>query len=250
MGRYPMKIGIFTIAMILLTFSTVLSTGRMFESDTIATPEGDIVITFIGHGTIMLAMGGKVIHVDPWSRLADYSQLPDADLILITHEHRDHLDSKAIKEIRGGDTVVLANPAAASAVEGSEVMENGQKRTVSGFSIEAVPAYNIVHKRQDGNPFHPKGNGNGYVIGFGGKRIYIAGDTENIPEMKKLGQIDIAFIPVNLPYTMTLEMAADAARSIRPKILYPYHFGETRIEKLVGMLENESGIEVRIRPMK
>jgi L-ascorbate metabolism protein UlaG (beta-lactamase superfamily) len=245
-----MKIAVISAAMILVVVSAVMAADRRFESDTFSTQEGDLVITFIGHGTLMLNLGGKVVHVDPWTNLADYSQLPDADLILVTHEHRDHLDIKAIEEIRTQRTLILANPAAASAIERSESMVNGQKRTVLGLSIEAVPAYNIIHKRQDGSPFHPKGNGNGYVIDFGGKRIYIAGDTENIPEMKMLGNIDIAFIPVNLPYTMTLEMAADAARTIRPGILYPYHFGETRIEELAGMLKGESDIEVRIRPMK
>jgi L-ascorbate metabolism protein UlaG (beta-lactamase superfamily) len=118
------------------------------------------------------------------------------------------------------------------------------------LKIEAVPAYNIVHERSSGLPFHPKGNGNGYVITFGDKRVYVAGDTENTPEMKKLKDIDIAFLPMNLPYTMTPEMVADAAKAFRPKILYPYHFGNTDTSELVRLLEGEEGIEVRIRDMK
>jgi len=245
-----MKTAILTASVFSLLFATTVSAGQSFQTDIFSTSGGNLVITFIGHGTLMLDCGGKIVHVDPWSRLADYSRLPDADLILITHEHRDHLDPKAIDEVRTKDTVVLANPAAALSVEGSIILENGNKRTAVGLPVTAVPAYNIVHKRSGGNPYHPKGSGNGYIVGFGGMRIYIAGDTEDIPEMKTLGPVDIAFIPVNLPYTMTLEMAANAARMIRPKVLYPYHFGDTEIEKLVGMLEGEPDLEVRIRKMK
>jgi L-ascorbate metabolism protein UlaG (beta-lactamase superfamily) len=129
-------------------------------------------------------------------------------------------------------------------------MKNGDVKTVGGLKIEAVPAYNIVHMRDQGQPFHPKGVGNGYVITFGDKRVYVAGDTENIPEMKNIKNIDVAFLPMNLPYTMTPEMAADAAKMIRPKILYPYHYGETDTSKLVALLKDTKEIEVRIRNMK
>lgn len=128
-------------------------------------------------------------------------------------------------------------------------MNNGDVKSVQGLTIEAVPAYNIVHMRSEGNPFHPKGNGNGYVITFGDKKVYVAGDTENIPEMKQLKGIDIAFLPMNLPYTMTPEMAADAARGFQPKILYPYHFGETDVAKLQALLKDEKGIEIKLRKM-
>lgn len=129
-------------------------------------------------------------------------------------------------------------------------MKNGDRIDVAGIAIEAVPAYNAVHKRPDGTPFHPKGIGNGYVLTFGDCRVYVAGDTENIPEMKNLKDIAVAFLPVNLPYTMTLDMAADAARAIAPKIIYPYHYGETAIAELPELLKDEKGIEVRIRAMK
>ena len=129
------------------------------------------------------------------------------------------------------------------------VMNNGDVKTIEGLKIEAFPAYNIVHKRDDGQPFHPKGIGNGYIITFGDKRVYVAGDTENIPEMKGLKGIDIAFLPMNLPYTMTPEMVADAARTFNPKILYPYHYGETDTSRLLSLLK-DSKIEIRIRKMK
>ena len=129
------------------------------------------------------------------------------------------------------------------------LMLNGDMQTIAGFQIEAVPAYNIVNERSPGMPFHPKGSGNGYVVTFGETRVYVAGDSENTPEMKALENIDVAFLPMNLPYTMTPEMVADAARAFRPKILYPYHFGETDTDQLVRLLDDEEGIEVRIRAM-
>jgi L-ascorbate metabolism protein UlaG (beta-lactamase superfamily) len=129
-------------------------------------------------------------------------------------------------------------------------MMNGDVKTVEGLKIEAMPAYNIVHKRDTGQPFHPKGVGNGYIISFGDKRVYVAGDTENVPEMKGLKNIDIAFLPMNLPYTMTPEMVAEGAKAFKPKILYPYHFGETDTSKVVSLLKGAPEIEVRIRNMK
>lgn len=222
----------------------------MFEEDIIKTSDGDLKITFVGHGTLMLEFGGKVIHVDPIFREADYSKMPKADIILITHEHRDHLDAEAIAAVRKEGTVVLLPERCASTVTGGTVMRNGDVRTAGGVSFEAVPAYNIVHKRDTGQPFHPRGHGNGYIITFGDKRVYVAGDTENIPEMKKLGSIDVAFLPMNLPYTMTPEMAADAAMAFRPKVLYPYHFAKTDTAELVRLLAGEKDIEVRIRKME
>ena len=221
-----------------------------FETDIIKTSAGDLKITFVGHGTLMFNFGGKVIHVDPYSNLADYNTLPKADLILLTHEHPDHLDLKALNAIRTGKTMVVLTEACGKQVQGGIVMMNGEVNTWEGLKVEAVPAYNIVHKRDTGQPFHPKGVGNGYIITFGDKRVYVAGDTENIPEMKGLKNIDIAFLPMNLPYTMTPEMVADAARVFKPKILYPYHFGETDTSKVVSLLKGTPEIEVRIRKMK
>jgi L-ascorbate metabolism protein UlaG (beta-lactamase superfamily) len=135
-------------------------------------------------------------------------------------------------------------------VAGGTVMKNGDVLTAAGLTVEAVPAYNLVHKRPSGDPFHPRGDGNGYIITFGETRVYVAGDTENTPEMKGLKDIGVAFLPMNLPYTMTPEMVADAARAFRPKILYPYHFGNTDTSELVGLLDAEDSIEVRIRSME
>jgi L-ascorbate metabolism protein UlaG (beta-lactamase superfamily) len=222
---------------------------EQFETDVIPTSAGNLTITFLGHGSLMLAFSGQTIHVDPFGQVADYAKLPKADVILVTHEHGDHLDPGALKSIRAGDTAVMLTETCARQVKGGIVMRNGDERTVKGIAIEAVPAYNVVHKRGNGQPFHPKGIGNGYVLTCGDKRVYVAGDTENIPEMKALRDIDCAFLPMDLPYTMTPEMVADAARTIKPKILYPYHYGETDTSRLVELLKDQPETEVRIRRM-
>ncbi len=225
------------------------SAKESFEEDIIKTSAGELRITFIGHGTLLFTFNGKVIHVDPVSREADYTQMPKADLILITHEHGDHLDPKAIEAIRTDQTEIVLTKICAERVKDGIVMKNGDQKTVCGLKIKAVPAYNIIHMRSGNTPFHPKGNGNGYIVTFGDKTVYIAGDTENTPEMKALTGIDIAFLPMNLPYTMTPEMVADAAKAFKPKILYPYHFGNTDTNELVKLMEGIEDIEVRIRDM-
>jgi L-ascorbate metabolism protein UlaG (beta-lactamase superfamily) len=221
--------------------------GQAFERDVVETSGGELGIIFVGHGSLVFQFDGRVVHVDPFSRAGDYSSLPKADLILITHEHQDHLDPNALSQIRKEGTKIVANPAAAAQVKDAEVLKNGEESMVMELRIEAVPAYNLVHRRESGEPFHPRGKGNGYVITFGDKRVYVAGDTENIPEMKELKGIDVAFLPMNLPYTMTPDMVADAARMFGPKILYPYHYGKTDATVLAGLLREDGEIEVRIR---
>jgi len=238
------------VSLCMTLFASTAVAEELFESDTIKTSAGDLTITFIGHGTLMFEFDGKVIHVDPWTRLADYTKLPKADIILVTHDHVDHLDVKALKILSTETTAIVLTESCTKRVEGGIVMKNGDAQTVDAIKIRAVPAYNIVHMRGEGVPYHPKGVGNGYVITFGDKRVYVAGDTENTPEMKALQDIDIAFLPMNLPYTMTPSMVADAAKAFRPKILYPYHFGDTDTSKLVDLLKDAEDIEVRIRKMK
>jgi len=248
-GYHVKKVILFTLFLSIL-FPMSLTAQEKFETDVIKTSAGDLEITFIGHGTLMFNLGGKVIHVDPWTQLADYSNMPKADLLLLTHEHRDHLDLKAIEILRTEKTDVVLTPTCLSQVKDGIVMNNGDVRIVKDLKIEAVPAYNIVHMRSKGVPFHPKGVGNGYVITFGDKRVYVAGDTENTPEMNVLTDIDIAFLPMNLPYTMTPEMVASATRAFKPKILYPYHYGETDTSIIVELLKDVDQTEVRIRKMK
>jgi L-ascorbate metabolism protein UlaG (beta-lactamase superfamily) len=226
-----------------MTLSAVYA-QKKFQEDAFKTSGGALKITFIGHGTLMMAYAGKVIHIDPVSMYADYATLPKADLILITHEHGDHLDAKAIEAASTASTTIIINPGSAKILPHAKVMRNGDTQTVASVSIEAVPAYNLE------KPFHPKGNGNGYVLTFGDTRVFVAGDTENVPEIKALKNIDVAFLPMNLPFTMTPEQVADVARAMRPKVLYPYHFGNTDTAALVNLLRDEKGIEVRVRSMK
>ena len=160
------------------------------------------------------------------------------------------MDLSAIDKIRTDKTKIVLTKLCAEKIPDGIIMNNGDDKTVDGLEIKAVPAYNLVHKRDNGQPFHPKGEGNGYIITFGDKKVYIAGDTENTPEMKALRNIDIAFLPMNLPYTMTPEMVAEAAKSFKPKILYPYHTGDTDISKLVDLMKDTKDVEVWIRKMK
>jgi L-ascorbate metabolism protein UlaG (beta-lactamase superfamily) len=223
-----------------------------YEEDIIPTSEGDLKITCIGHGTLMFTFDAKIIHIDPVFRYADYTKMPKADLILVTHEHGDHLDDVAIQDLIKEGTVIICTSKCLDRIniKGSTVMKNGDKKILQGIAIEAIPAYNIKHMRSENNPFHPKGEGNGYILTFGDKRVYVAGDTENTPEMKALTNIDVAFLPMNLPYTMTPEMVADAAKAFKPKILYPYHFGNTDTSQLVDLLKDTPEIEVRIRKLQ
>jgi len=237
------------LSILLLVFTASAAVQQAFEEDIISTSHGELRMTFIGHGTLLFAFGGKVIHVDPVRRYADYASLPKADIILVTHEHGDHLDPGAIEVIKKEGTDVILTEKCKEKYPGDQTMKNGEVRTVQGIKVEAVPAYNIVHMRNEGLPYHPKGEGNGYILNFADKRVYVAGDTENIPEMKALKNIDIAFLPMNLPYTMTPEMVADAAQAFRPKILYPYHYGNTEASKIMELLKDVKAIEVRIRKL-
>jgi len=219
------------------------------EVDKINTTAGDVEMYFIGHGSLMFRTVNMVIHIDPVKSSGKYDNLPKADLILVTHEHYDHLDADLIKTLKKPETVMLCNNASLSQVSWAQPVKPGDTRIVGNIKIEVIPAYNIVHERSKGQPFHPKGAGNGYILTIGDKRFYIAGDTENISEMKALRGIDVAFLPMNLPYTMTPAMVADAVMAFKPAILYPYHYGDTNTDELVGLLKN-SNIEVRIRKLK
>jgi L-ascorbate metabolism protein UlaG (beta-lactamase superfamily) len=243
-------IRIIMLVMFIAVFGIIKAFAQgSFEKDVIKTSAGDLEITSIGHASLMLKFGGKIIYVDPYSKLTDYTKLPKADLIFLTHDHVDHMDIAALQTIRTNTSLIVLTKKCAEKVSGGTIMNSGDVKTVMNIKVEAVPAYNIVNKRDNGQAFHPKGDGNGYVLTFGDKRIYIAGDTENTPEMKALKNIDVAFLPMNLPFTMTPEMVADAAKAFKPKVLFPYHYGETDTTKLVKLLQN-SGIEVRIRSLK
>ncbi len=202
-----------------------------------------ITIHALGHASLMFEYNNMIIHVDPYSTQANYDLLPKADLILITHDHNDHYDVSALNKIKQDSTLMICTETVANlgTYTGLKIiMHNGDSITAKGIPVIAIPAYNIV----DGTR-HVKGVGNGYIITLGEKRIYIAGDTENLPKMDSLGKIDIAFIPMNQPYTMTPEMAADAAKGIHPDILYIYHYDASFTAELLNLLSNE-GMEIRI----
>ena len=245
-----LKIFFFLVLFLIFSgWSRFSQAQAQFERDTFSTIGGELTITFIGHGTLMLTFQDQVIHIDPWTNLADYQKFPKADLILITHEHTDHLDLQAIGLLKKKDTDLILTEACRAKVGSGLVMKNGDIETIKGLRITAVPAYNIRHKRDNGELFHPEGNGNGYLLNLADLILYVAGDTEDIPEMANFGNVDIAFLPMNLPYTMTPEMAARAAKMIKPRILYPYHFGETDTKRLIELLQDQKDIEVRIRKL-
>lgn len=215
--------------------------------ESIPTSAGELRVTFLGHASLMFEWNGLVIHVDPVLAEADYNHLPKADLILVTHEHFDHLDPEAVAPIRKPATEIVLNPESRLKLPRARALRNGETATLCGIGLEAVPAYNLTGMRSPGVPFHPRGVGNGYVLTFGDVRVYIAGDTENTPEMKALDDIAVAFLPMMRPYTMSPEMIADAARAFRPRILYPYHTKESDASRLAALLSDVPEIDVRFR---
>jgi L-ascorbate metabolism protein UlaG (beta-lactamase superfamily) len=242
-----------TTMLITIMLTQFTSLAYAFERDYFPTTEGTLEIEFIGHGTLCFYHAGKVVHVDPTLRYWGEQKFPPSDLTLITHVHGDHYDAKAlVASAKKGDskTVLVHSQDTANKVNGATMLRNGEKGTFAGFPVEAVPAYNIKHQRSPGVVYHPQGDGNGYIITFGGVRVYVAGDTEDIPEMKRLGNVDIAFLPMNLPYTMSPTMCASAARMIGPKVLYPYHYGKTDPNELIELLAEEKNIEIRVRALQ
>jgi L-ascorbate metabolism protein UlaG (beta-lactamase superfamily) len=239
------------IVALLIFIAMTLSTNsqNIPAPDRINTSAGPVDMHFIGHGSLMFKVNELVIYFDPVRTSGSYDKLPKADIILVTHEHYDHLDTDLISDLKKPGTILLCNEKAASKVPWGRIMKAGDKNVVSNITIEAVPAYNIVNMSSPGKPFHPRGSGIGFILTIGDKRFYVAGDTENTPEMKALKDIDVAFLPMNLPYTMTPEMVADAAKAFKPKTLYPYHYGDTDTKKIIDLLKN-TDITVRIRELK
>lgn len=235
--------------LLFLLASSVMLSGENYERDIIKTSEGNLEITFIGHGTIMMKWDEKIIHIDPYGAMADYSSMPKADLVLLTHHHGDHLDIHAIDKVKTEKTKFYLTELCYNHLKYGEILKNGDEAFFENIKIKAIPAYNIVHKRDNGEPYHKKGEGNGYVLTFGDVNILVAGDTENIPEIKALKGIDYAFLPMNIPYTMTPEMVKDAVTAFSPKVLYPYHYGNTDTDKLLEIMKDVEGIEIRIRKM-
>lgn len=225
----------------------------MIQNDIIKLKDGkDMTVYFLGHASLRMEYDGKVIYVDPVSMFADYSDFPKADVILVTHQHDDHLDKDLVGRLSKAGTKFISTQTVVNEMGRGEVMKNGDATIVGDWlGIEALPAHNTTPGRE---VFHPQGGrDNGYILSIGGSRIYVAGDGEVTPEMKAVKNIDVAFLPVNQPYTMTVDQAAEAVTAIKPTIFYPYHYGQTDqktdIDALVKKLKG-SGIEVRVRPME
>ena len=240
------------IVISLLTLLGLASCGGQqnpYELDTFTTKSGKTVkIYALVHSSIRIDYDGKEIMIDPVTKLGDktidYNAMPKADFIFVTHEHFDHLDTTAIKALTGNNTQLITNQHCAETLGYGKVMTNGDMlQLADDITVEAVPAYNTTEGHQQ---FHPMGRDNGFILTLDGLRVYIAGDTEVIPEMDDIKDIDVAFLPCNQPYTMTVEQLVHAARTIKPKVLFPYHYGQTDVGGIASQLEND-GIEVRIR---
>lgn len=224
-------------------------TTAPYEVDTFQTASGKTVkFHALVHASIRIEYDGRQILIDPVTRLGnrtiDYSTMPKADYLFVTHEHGDHFDREALKLLSKDETKLIANQRCAEMLGYGQATKNDEVVAIdSDFLVQVVPAYNITEGHTQ---FHPKGRDNGYILNLDGLRIYIAGDTEDIPEMAAIKDIDIAFLPCNQPYTMTPAQLVNAAKMIRPKVLFPYHYGQTDVSPLPVQLKEE-GIDVRIR---
>lgn len=211
---------------------------------TFETSAGPVKITPVFHASMLIEAGGKAIYVDP-AKPGNFAGLPPADLILITDIHGDHMDPATVLALSKAGTQILAPPAVVKTVSAAGSLANGQTKSWNGWSIEAVPMYNMKRGPAAGQLFHDKGRGNGYVLTYGGKRFYISGDTEGIPEMRALKNIDVAFVCMNLPYTMPPDEAADAVKALHPKVVIPYHYRGSDLSVFQKSLDG-TGIEVRL----
>lgn len=239
-----MKVVFMSLMFVTLLFSISRSAYAGAQTQTFTTSSGDVTITPLNHASTRIEAGGKTIYLDP-AKPVKFDALPKADLILITDIHGDHMDPDAIKAISKTGTEIISSPAVAQTVTTAKPIANGEKASWQAWTIEAIPAYNLKRGPAPGKLFHDKGRGNGYVLTYGGMRFYFSGDTEGIPEMRALKNIDVAFVCMNLPYTMPPEEAADAVKAFHPKIVIPYHYRGSDLSVFQKALQG-SGIEVRL----
>lgn len=228
----------------IFSFASVAPAAPARQVQTFETSAGPVRITPIYHASLMIEAAGKIIYIDP-ARPANFAGLPPADLVIITDIHPDHMDPGSIAQISKQDTQIFAPPAVVSTVTTASPVSNGETKTWSAWTIEAIPMYNIKRGPAPGQLYHPKGRGNGYVLTYGGKRFYFSGDTENIPEMRALKNIYVAFVCMNLPYTMPPDEAAEAVKAFHPQIVIPYHYRGSDLSVFKRDLEG-TGIEVRL----
>ncbi|HEY7388980.1 MAG TPA: MBL fold metallo-hydrolase [Bryobacteraceae bacterium] len=227
-----------------LLFLAAAACGFAAAPESFPTSAGTLEITPIQHASLVIQAGGKVLYVDP--AMGSYNGLPQADYILITDIHQDHLEPDIVNKLKKPGTIIVAPKAVAAQLSGVKVLANGEKTTVGPFAVEAIPMYNMKRGPSPGQLYHDKGRGDGYIVTYGGKRFYFSGDTEAIPEMKALKNIDVAFVCMNLPYTMTPQEAAEAVRAFHPAIVYPYHYMGSDTKEFAKALEG-TGIDVRLR---
>ena len=227
-----------------VALALVPSAESASETQVFSTSAGPVKITPLVHASTLIEAAGKTIYLDP-AKPVKFDGLPKADLILITDIHGDHMDPESVKEISKAGTEVISSPAVAQTVTAAKPIANGETKSWQAWTIEAIPAYNIKRGPSPGKLFHEKGRGNGYVLTYGGKRFYFSGDTEGVPEMRALKNIDVAFVCMNLPYTMPPEEAADAVKAFHPKIVIPYHYRGSDLAVFKKGLEG-TGIEVRL----
>ena len=238
-----------TFLLAALGMTTACSQKLPYEVDSFTTKSGKTVkFHALVHSSIRIEFDGKEIQIDPVAKMGlktiNYSVMPKADYIFITHEHFDHLDTMAIRMLSDNNTQLITNQNCAETLGYGTVMANGDRiQLADDISVGAVPAYNISEGHQQ---FHPKGRDNGFILILDGLRIYIAGDTEDIPEMAEIKDIDVAFLPCNQPYTMTVDQLIHAAKMIKPKVLFPYHYSQTDVSGIPSLLTGD-GIDVRIR---
>src|SRR6202158_3299818 len=241
----PMKLGMIVLSTVFaFLFALPSRAHAAAEPQTFPTSAGPVKITPLYHASTMIEAGGKTIYVDP-AKPAKLTGLPKADLILISHIHPDHMDPASIKEVSRAETEILAPAAVAQTVTSAKPIANGETKSWQGWTIEAIPSYNLKRGPAPGELFHPKGRDNGYILSYGGKRFYFSGDTEGIPEMRALKNIDVAFVCMNLPYTMTPEEAADAVKAFHPKVAIPYHYKGQDTAVFKKALDG-TGIDVRL----
>jgi L-ascorbate metabolism protein UlaG (beta-lactamase superfamily) len=248
-----MKAGMLVLLSALTMYS---ATAQRIAPDTLALSGGSLIVQPINHASMVLTAKGKTIYVDPVGGAAKYQGLAAPDIILVTDIHGDHFDSATLRPMMEKGVVLIAPEAVLSKFNGSFkggsfiVLHNGETSTQGDIVITAIPMYNLPASTTD--PRHPKGRGNGYVLSVGGKKIYLSGDTQGIPEMRALTGIDVAFVCMNLPYTMDINEAADAVLAFKPKIVYPYHYrgqnGLSDVNAFKNLVQaGNKNIEVRLR---
>jgi L-ascorbate metabolism protein UlaG (beta-lactamase superfamily) len=249
--RRSVLLGLAAAGLLPLASRALAADNTPVQPDSLATDDGDLIIQPVNHATVILSFGSEIIYVDPVGGGPRYKAFNKPTAILITHAHGDHFDVPTLEAIAATAKVIIAPQKVIDGLPAdlkakSKLMANGDTGTVNGIAVNAVPAYNTTPERAT---YHPKGEGNGYILSFSDAKVYVAGDTEDTPEMRALTGIGIAFLPMNLPYTMTGQQAAAAVQEFKPLLVYPYHYGEDGKEpaNFAAAMHGFAGVDVRQR---